>query len=97
MYPGQHRKHRAYIYKYDEMDNIDNVIKRREMTRKKMAKKPDMLSAARNITRSVRRREREANLKRAEAEEDPNVKKMYLMNRVESKLESDKNKYHVTA
>jgi hypothetical protein len=56
-----------------------------------------MLSAARNITRSVRRREREANLKRAEAEEDPNVKKMYLMNRVESKLESDKNKYHVTA
>jgi hypothetical protein len=97
MYPGQHRKHRAYIYKYDEMDNIDNVIKRREMTRKKMAKKPDMLSAARNITRSVRRREREANLKRAEAEEDPNVKKMYLMNRAASKLESDKNKYHVTA
>jgi hypothetical protein len=97
MYPGQHRKHRAYIYKYDEMDNIDNVIKRREMTRKKMAKKPDMLSAARNITRSVRRREREANLKRAEAEEDPNVKKMYLMNRAASKLESDKSKYHVTA
>jgi hypothetical protein len=67
------------------------------MTRRKMAIKPNVLSAARNITRSVRRREREANLKRAEAEEDPNVKKMYLMNRVESKLESDKSKYHVTA
>ena len=57
LYPGQIRKHRSHIYKYDEMDNIDNVIKRREMTRRNMAIKPEMMSAARNITRSVRRRE----------------------------------------
>ena len=74
LYPGQIRKHRSHIYKYDEMDNIDNVIKRREMTRRKMAIKPNVLSAARNITRSVRRRER-----------------------AESKLDSDKNKYHISA
>jgi hypothetical protein len=74
LYPGQIRKHRSHIYKYDEMDNIDNVIKRREMTRRKMAIKPNVLSAARNITRSVRRRER-----------------------AESKFESDRNKYHISA
>jgi hypothetical protein len=56
------------------MDNIDNVIKRREMTRRNMAIKPEMMSAARNITRSVRRREQ-----------------------AKSKLDSDKNKYHISA
>jgi hypothetical protein len=89
-------KQRNYAYKYDEMENIDKVRKRRDMTRRKMAIKPHLLSAARNMTRSMHRREGERLGLQAQAQTEQWKKNVYLMKQAEENIKPNIERYHVS-
>jgi hypothetical protein len=89
-------KQRNYAYKYDKMENIDKVRKRRDITRRKMAIKPHLLSAARNITRSIHRREGEKFGAKAQEQTEEWKKNVFLMKQAEENIKPNLERYHVS-
>jgi hypothetical protein len=89
-------KQRKYAYKYDEMENIENVRKRRDITRRKMAIKPHLLSAARNMTRSIHRREGEKYGLKAQEQTEQWKKNLFLMKQAEENIKPNLERYHVS-
>jgi hypothetical protein len=78
------------------MENIDKVRKRRDITRRKMAIKPHLLSAARNITRSIHRREGEKFGAKAQEQTEEWKKNVFLMKQAEENIKPNLERYHVS-
>jgi len=91
-----YRKQRKYIYKYDEIDNIDKVKSRIKTYKRKTAIKADLLSSARRRQQTVKNKQILDLKKRAELKKNPLIRDRLLeeADKINDKVRNEM--YHVS-
>ena len=91
-----YRKQRKYIYKYDELDNIDKVKARIKTYKRKTGIRADLLSSARRMGQTVKNKQILDLKKRAELKKNPLIRDRLLEEADKIKNKVSNEMYHVS-